>query len=547
MMAARLSPELLAMSEEFDLTADDLTATAKKAAKACGRITDNWQRFNTSDEVIGRQLRRISKRHHIALPEKSGLQEVINRLCDQSWWKRALRKRFQVVEYAAIQAGEVHAQAGKYVSGKTIARAIRDKRRIAELLASLYAVNQTTGEMIPMDEIASQSLANPKNRRMAMMARLKGIEKFEMDRGSIALFLTVTCPSRMHSMHIGGTPNDRYDGTSPRAAQAHLNDVWRRAMRKLDHLGVKVCGMRVTEPHHDGCPHWHVLAFINPDHSDTLIQVVRAYALHDSPDEPGASERRFLVERIDPARGSALGYVAKYVSKSIDGEGVGVDEETGDNGKDSAPRIVAWARLWGIRQFQFFGVPPITPTREMYRLKTLESNSVGLMAAHQAARENDYGAWLQAYDSFSLNFKPIHTERNSTRYADEKVQRLQGLSARAIDLQSPENLTTRIDEWRIESRRGDAARGEFSPPWTRFNNCAPHDSIDIFDHSLMFEFEEDKNTGGVCEGKVPRAGHRYQTRGGSIGSRTPRSIQTRDKNARTAAGAAIHQQPRGLS
>lgn len=178
MMAARLSPELLAMSEEFDLTADDLTAAAKKAAKACGRITDNWQRFNTSDDVIRRQLRRISKRHHIALPEKSGLQEVINRLCDQSWWKRALRKRFQVVEYAAIQAGEVHAQAGKYVSGKTIARAIRDKRRIAELLASLYAVNQTTGEMIPMDEIASQSLANPKNRRMAMMARLKGIEKF---------------------------------------------------------------------------------------------------------------------------------------------------------------------------------------------------------------------------------------------------------------------------------------------------------------------------------------------------------------------------------
>jgi hypothetical protein len=39
---------------------------------------------------------------------------------------------------------------------------------------------------------------------------------------------------------------------------------------------------------------------------------------------------------------------------------------------------------------------------------------------------------------------------------------------------------------------------------------------------------------GVESRKVPRAGHRYQTRGGSIGDRTTRSIAAPSRIARTA-------------
>ena len=53
----------------------------------------------------------------------------------------------------------MHAKAGNYVSDKTMRRAIRDKRRIADLLDSLVAINQTTGEMLPMNELAEQSLS----------------------------------------------------------------------------------------------------------------------------------------------------------------------------------------------------------------------------------------------------------------------------------------------------------------------------------------------------------------------------------------------------
>lgn len=513
-MNATLRPELEALVVDVDLTDDALKDAAKKAAASVHRMAAMWQVMSTPEPVVRRILRSLTKRHHITLPNKTELQQIVNRLTDAAWWRRSLRKRFRTVEYSAIQAGAVSAKAGKYVSDKTMNRVIRDKRRVADLLESLVAINQTTGEMLPMNELAEQSLSNPANRRRAMMARIKGIEQHAKTKGQEALFLTVTCPSRMHARHHTGGANDRYDGTGPREAQAYLNRVWRTALRKLMHDGVNLSGLRVVEPHHDGCPHWHVLAFTAPEHSAALIETIRAYALSDSPNEPGALERRFKVERIDPAKGSAVGYVAKYVSKSIDGEGVDFDEETDATGKDAAPRIVAWARTWGIRQFQFFGVPPITPTREMYRLQAIPVQSHGLMTAHAATKANDYGAWLHACDTYELGFKVIYSERKSSRYQGETVQRIHGLTAQSIDLQFPANFTTHADEWRVEPRKVEATNEVVSPTWTRFNNCAPIDLIEFFDAMTMFEFQEDKDARGFAPRTVTPTRHHYQTRGG---------------------------------
>ena len=520
------------------MSADELTEASRKAAASIQRHASTWKRMGAPDQMIKRHLHGIEKRHHIELPNKVDLQQVVNRLCDSVWWRRALRKRFRTVEYAAIQTGSVHARAGKYVSDKTMARAIRDKRRIAELLESLVAVNQSTGEMLPMDELAEQSLSNPANRRRATMVRIKGIEQHAKSNDKESLFLTITCPSRMHARHNTGAVNDRYDGTGPRQAQAYLNHVWRIAMRKLMHDGVRPCGMRVVEPHHDGCPHWHILVFTEPAHSESVIRTLHDYALRDSPNEPGAVEHRFKVERIDPAKGSAVSYVAKYVSKSIDGEGVDFDDETGATGKDAAMRIVAWARTWGIRQFQFFGVPAITPSRELYRLPHINTSSQGLSEAHQAIKANDYGKWLHVCDAFELGFKSTYTERKSNRYEGETVQRIQGLTARAKDLCTPAILTTRFDEWRVQPRKDVTTKEEIPPPWTRFNNCAPIDLIDLFPPSM--EVDQRKHSRhGECGGrKVPRDGHRYQTRGGSIGDRTPQSIAKPPNHARTVTAAA---------
>ena len=391
--------DIAALAAAFDLTDGDIEAAAEKIAGQVQRMAKLWRTQRTPDPIATKYLCSMAARHHVELPAKDGFTQRLNRMADPAWWRRALRKRVRTVEHYAILRGAVHRQASPYVSAKALRRFEADRRRLAALLASLEVMNVGTGEVMPLDDVIAASQANPANRRMAMMVRIKGIEARARGKEHDALFLTITAPSRMHTRHHTGQANSQHDGSNPRQVQTYLHGVWRKAMRSMQRDGLTAYGMRTVEPHHDACPHWHVLLFAAPGQAEAIVGTLRAHALADSPDEAGAAEHRFKVERIDPAKGSALAYVAKYVSKSIDGEGLGNDIESDTSGTDTARRIVAWARRWGIRQFQFFGLPPITPMRELYRHDGEGLGSAGLTEAHQACKANDHAAYLGACEA----------------------------------------------------------------------------------------------------------------------------------------------------
>jgi hypothetical protein len=65
--------------------------------------------------------------------------------------------------------------------------------------------------------------------------------------------------------------------------------------------------------------------FVAPADKAALIETIRRYALEEAPDEPGARTHRVDVIEIDPAKGSAVRYVAKHVSKNIDRFAVDAD------------------------------------------------------------------------------------------------------------------------------------------------------------------------------------------------------------------------------
>jgi hypothetical protein len=262
----------------------------------------------------------------------------------------------------------------------------------------------------------------------------------------------------MHArMERSGARNPKYDYTSPFVANQYLNQrFWQRATSRLKNLGIlpgrDYFGVRVTEPHHDVTPHWHILAFVRPSAVKTFISVLKQYALAESPDEPGAARRRFDVKKeIGPNKGSAAGYIAKYISKNLDGHGVDADRETKLSGRERAERATAWARIWRIRQFQFFGVGSITPFRELYRLRRLPA-ALGETVAElwESAQEKNFGQYKLARDAREIRLSIAYEAAPSARYPWEEVRRLTGLRVGTKEWSG--TLVTRTDRWRLRFR-----------------------------------------------------------------------------------------------
>lgn len=437
---------------------------------------------------------------------------ALARLCCERWWRRAARRTHgRKLEGAAVNIGMVHKRADIYASEPTVQRRREQKTRNRRALEAMQAVNEL-GDAFTLAELSDLSVSNPTIRRGELMTRIAGFEQVANATGHDGVFITWTCPSRMHARLIeSGEQNPAYDGTTPREAHRYLGRQWAKARAALARLGVEVYGFRIAEPHHDATPHWHMLFFLPPDQVDTLEAVLSRYALEVDGDEPGAKKYRFKSVRIDKERGSAAGYVAKYVAKNIDGFGVDVDL-FGKDPKKGAQRVDAWASTWGIRQFQQIGGPPVTVWRELRRLGE-EEQSGEIERARFAANLGDWAGYTIAQGGPVVPriARPVASVKKTkpTRYGDDG-ESIIGVCSRADGL----FVLTRVHSWTIKRAttdagvsvlggggknaggvRGDGARppqvsgGErdtgatfflaardFRAPWSSVNNCTRVDT-----------------------------------------------------------------------
>jgi len=198
---------------------------------------------------------------------------------------------------------------------------------------------------------------------------------------------------------------------------------------------------------------------------ERLKQVLTLHGLADSPDEPGAQKQRVKLVEIDPSKGTAAGYIAKYVSKNIDGEGIDADLY-GRDAKNSARRIDAWASAWGIRQFQQIGGASVTVWRELRRLKGEEiiasepdpQTALEVYDAWEAADSADWAAYTICQGGVSVRrdeqlIRAQYEVSGLTKYYEE-AQKITGVVARGFG-----DLCTRALVWVIQ-KAGTAERQE---------------------------------------------------------------------------------------
>ena len=416
---------------------------------------------------------------------------AITRMFNEVWWRGRLRRTAAAWrEHLQIAVGNVSKKRHAYASKNCVTDWREQKRRTREFLKGLDLEDED-GNRISLIDKYDGSVANPAIRRCELMTRIRGFENICNELGYVGEFYTLTAPSKYHATTKAGYRNSKWNGANPSDTQSYLTGLWARIRAKLHREEIRIFGIRVAEPHHDGTPHWHMLMFMLPEDVERVRLIIRDYAWEEDRNElrsDKAKKARFHAEAIDPEKGSATGYVAKYISKNIDGYALDgeTDDESGELLKETAPAVSAWAARWHIRQFQFIGGAPVTVYRELRRLadtETAHGLSVEFAAVHDAADAGDWAGYVNAQGGpfvrrDDLQVRTLYEPRAEFNQYGEKTVCIRGVYDSAVGAGTP--ILTRLTQWKIVPKRAvDLAvdvKGAPAPSRSSVNNCTGSES-----------------------------------------------------------------------
>lgn len=442
--------------------------TAAAIARELGQIPPLW------DKVTSR------------LFDPEEVTPAILRMKTETWWRTKLRRvASEWREHLQIALANVSKKHTPYASKLAESEWREQKRRTREFLKAME-LEDDEGNRIGLIDKYDGSVANPAIRRCELMVRIRGFEDVCNQMGFVGEFYTITAPAKYHATIKTGHRNRKWSGASPSETQGYLCSVWQKIRAKLHRQGIRIFGIRVAEPHHDATPHWHMLMFMRPEDIEQVRSVIRDYAYQQDSAELNsekARKARFHAEAIDPEKGSATGYVAKYISKNIDGYALDgeLDDESGKELKETAAAVSAWAARWHIRQFQFVGGAPVTVYRELRRMADKElarGLSVDFAAVHDAADDGKWADYVNAQGGPFVKRDDLavrvwyETSEEVNHYGEETV-RVKGVYATEVGADTP--ILTRLIKWKIVPKRViDLAcdfRNANAFPWSSVNNC----------------------------------------------------------------------------
>ncbi|MFK7089311.1 replication endonuclease [Chromobacterium violaceum] len=548
-----------ARQQEADAWLRDLTSFMPRNALPLGAcemelVEFAKQRAFEADQLIGRgsnlkQLQEYCASFGVQPPNGKTIEGIMRRVACDLWWRRALRRtNARRSEQLSIGLGLVHRRHGLYASHDAVARRREQKRRNRGLLEAMAAINEL-GQEYTLQQLAELSVSNPTIRRAELMVRIAGFEHIAVGLEYAGEFITITAPSKYHPRHAkSGKRNAKYAGKTPIDTRDYLGGVWSRITAAMARAGIAPFGFRVAEPHHDGTPHLHALLFMAKEKVKTFRAIVARYAVREDRAELGLSylqtkgeamdaarklraagakgkladiaakigneadfwsqpprwvwkgiRARVAFESIDWKRGTAAGYIAKYIAKNVDGakhngdsigpdfealdhagqagqagqdDGASVDQSAATDATVTAVRVDAWASHWGIRQFQQVGGPPVGVWRELRRwdYQAADAEDV-LMHAAIAADTGNWGRFVHLMGGHAIKraAMPLGVARDSmpaeNRYGEDGQRQVRGV----VERSSGQFAQTRVHEWRI-GRKADGVEGGSAAPWTRVNN-----------------------------------------------------------------------------
>ncbi|EAB9063064.1 replication endonuclease [Salmonella enterica subsp. enterica serovar Cerro] len=442
------------------------------------------------------QLRR-KKRRRKPVPYELIPPSLARMLCADWWYRKLWQMRCEWREEQLRAVCLVNKKASPYVSYEAVIHKREQRRKSLEFFRSHELINED-GDTLDMEDVVNASNSNPAHRRNEMMACVKGLELIAEMRGDCAVFYTITCPSRFHATLNNGRPNPKWTSATVRQSSDYLVDTFAAFRKAMHKAGLRWYGVRVAEPHHDGTVHWHLLCFMRKKDRRSITAMLRKFAIREDREELGTNTGpRFKSELINPRKGTPTSYIAKYISKNIDGRGLAkeISKETGRSLRDSAEHVSAWASLHRVQQFRFFGIPGRQAYRELRLLAGQAARVQGERKAGAPVLDNPrLDAVLAAADAgcfatyimkqggvlvprkhhlvrtaYELNDEP-------SAYGDHGI-RIYGIWSPIVE----GKICTHAMKWKkvrkaVDVQEAAADQGACAP-WTRGNNCPPVENV----------------------------------------------------------------------
>ncbi|HCC5976361.1 TPA: replication endonuclease [Citrobacter koseri] len=465
-------------------------------------IRRSWERVAAEAmrlDVIPPAFEQLRRKKHRRKPVPYELipGSLARMLCADWWYRKLWQMRCEWREEQLRAVCLVNKKASPYVSYEAVIHKREQRRKSLEFFRSHELVN-SEGDTLEMEEVVNASSSNPAHRRNEMMACVKGLELIAEMRGECAVFYTITCPSRFHATLNNGRPNPKWTSATVRQSSDYLVNMFAAFRKAMHKAGLRWYGVRVAEPHHDGTVHWHLLCFMRKKDRKSITALLRKFAIREDREELATNTGpRFKSELINPRKGTPTSYIAKYISKNIDGRGLAqeISKETGRSLRDNAENVNAWASLHRVQQFRFFGIPGRQAYRELRLLAGQAARTQGDKKAGAPVLENPrLDAVLAAADAgcfatyimkqggvlvprkhhlvrtaYELNEEP-------SAYGDHGV-RIYGIWSPITE----GRICTHAVKWKmvrkaVDLQEATADQGA-SAPWTRGNNCPPVENL----------------------------------------------------------------------
>ncbi|EDU3148808.1 replication endonuclease [Salmonella enterica subsp. enterica serovar Saintpaul] len=423
------------------------------------------------------------------------LKIAISRMISVRFWSRHFRtftRRWR--EHLYIAVGDVRRQRSVICSPQWVQHWLASRKRGREIMAETDLEDEETGETLPLLSAVDASVSNNEKRRAEMLTRVKGLEELaaldhmSQDSDYVALFFTWTAPQQYHAWLETGRRNRKWNGASPRETQRYFTRTFKNFSTALTRRDIHIFGMHVTESHHDGTPHWHGILFVRREQEATLRDVFEGYANAEncSAHRPGKppEQSQLMIKPVDKRMGSLTAYITKHICRNLEGCAPGGrDKETGRPWTELARHSAAWASLWGIKQFQFTGGPPVSVWRELRKLsdqKQADSVSPAFGELHHAARAGDWAEYTRLQGGLPAARKNLtmRTWYQAASEPDECGQYTAIIKGVYLPGTGKAPVATRTRKWKVKTPRQNVKPGFMKnrrkpalTPWTRINNC----------------------------------------------------------------------------